>query len=205
MNVILFKEGFFQESRKLRNIVISEIRKARKEHGAHVLNKLLYANPNNFHKCIQDLMGNVSLKFLSLDSNVDPVSAHIINDYFPSICKTHPPLQNMPANSAVNDIPVIEIHQTQPKLENLDTNKSEYPDDIPIKLIVKCAYYLSVSLTAIFNTCFVDGIFQCVLNKLLYHLYRKTRPLTISSLKIFKIILTQISLALGRFIAPHIV
>ena len=38
----LFKEGFFQESRKLRNIVISEIRKARKEHGVHVLNKLLH-------------------------------------------------------------------------------------------------------------------------------------------------------------------
>ena len=155
----LFKEGFFQESRKLRNIVISEIRKARKEHGAHVLNKLLYSNPKNFHKCIQDLMGKVSSKFLLLDSNSNPVSADIMNDYFTSICKTHPPLQNMPANSAVSDIPVIEIHQTQLKFENLVTNKSVYPGDIPTKLIVKCAYYLSVPLTAIFDQCFVDGIF----------------------------------------------
>ena len=36
----------------------------------------------------------------------------------------------MPASSAVSDIPVIEIHQTQLKLENLDTNKSVYPGDI---------------------------------------------------------------------------
>ena len=48
----LFKEGFFQESQKLRNMSISETRKARKEHDAHVLNKLLYSNPKNFHKCI---------------------------------------------------------------------------------------------------------------------------------------------------------
>ena len=139
-----------QESRKLRNIVISEIRKARKEHGAHVLNKLLYSNPKNFHKCIQDLMGKVSSKFLLLDSNGDPVSADIINDYFNSTCKAHPPLKNMPANSAVSEIPVIEVHQTQLKLENLDTNKSVYPGDISTKLIVKCAPYLSVPLTAIF-------------------------------------------------------
>ncbi|XP_065577546.1 uncharacterized protein LOC136038402 [Artemia franciscana] len=154
----LFKEGFFQESRKLRNIIISEIRKARKEHGAHVLNKLLCSNPKNLHKCIQDLMGKVSSKFLLLDSNGNPVSADIINDYFSSTCRTHPPLQNMPANSAVSDIPVIRIHQTQLKLENLDTNKSVYPGDIPTKLIVKCAHYLSVPLTAIFKQCLVDGI-----------------------------------------------
>ena len=71
--------------------------------------------------------------------------------------------------------------------------------------------------------------FQCLLNELLlYHLYRKTRPqkfpltsdqyqkplfslkflkvlFIISSLTIFKIKLTQISLALGQIIAPHIV
>ena len=62
----------------------------------------------------------------------------------------------MPANSAVSDIPVIEIHQTQLRLKNLDTNKSVCPGDIPIKLIVKCAHYLSIPLTAIFNQCFVD-------------------------------------------------
>ena len=112
----LFKKGFFQESRKLQNIVISEIHKAINEHGFHVLNKLLYSNPKNFHKCIQDLMGKVCSKFLLLDSNGDPVSAEIVNYYFTSTCKTHPTLQNMPANSAVSEIPVIEIHQTQLKL-----------------------------------------------------------------------------------------
>ena len=136
----------------------------------------------------------------------------------------------MPANSAASDIPVIEIHQTQLKLENLDTNKSVYPGDIPTKLIVKCAHYLSVPLIAIFTQCFVDGIFQCVLSELLYHLYRKTRPQKFppppdlrpisktsifskifesfiynSSLTIFEIKLTQFSLALGRIVAPRIV
>ncbi|XP_065564184.1 uncharacterized protein LOC136029609 [Artemia franciscana] len=104
-------------------------------------------------------MGKVSSKFLLLDSNGDPVTADIINDYFASTCKAHPPLQNTPANSAVSEIPVIEIHQTRLKLENLDTNKSVYPGDIPTKLSVKCAPYLSVPRTAIFNQCFVDGIF----------------------------------------------
>jgi len=61
-------------------------------------------------------MGKVSSKYLLLDSNGDPVSADIINDYFASTCKAHPPLQNIPANSAVSEIPVIEIHQTQLKL-----------------------------------------------------------------------------------------
>ena len=93
MNVIdSLRKGFFQESQKLCNIVISEIRKARKKHGAHVLNKLLYSNPKNFQKCIQYLMGKASSKFLLLDNNGDQVSVDIINDYFASICKTHSPL-----------------------------------------------------------------------------------------------------------------
>ena len=104
-------------------------------------------------------MGKVSSKFLLLDSDGDTVSADIINDYFTSTCKTQLPLQNIPANSAVSDIPVNEIYQTQLKLENIDTNKSIYPGDIPNKLIVKYAHYLSVPLTAIFSQCFVDGIF----------------------------------------------
>ena len=82
----LFKGGFFQESRKLRNIVVSEIRKARKEHGAHVLDKLLYSDPKKFHKSVQDLMGKVSSKFFLLDSNGDPVGVDVINDHFASIC-----------------------------------------------------------------------------------------------------------------------
>ena len=88
----LFKEGFFQESQKLRNIVVSEIRKARKEHGAHVLNKLLHSNLKKFHISIHDLIGMLSSKFFLLDNNGDPMSADIINDYFASICKIHPPL-----------------------------------------------------------------------------------------------------------------
>ena len=61
----LYKEVFLQESWKHRNIVVSEIRKARKEHGAHVLNKLLHSNPKKFHKSVQDLMGKVSSRFLT--------------------------------------------------------------------------------------------------------------------------------------------
>jgi len=86
------------------------------------------------------------------------VIADIINDYFASICKIHPPIQNMPASSAVTDMPVIEIHQTELKLENLDINKSVCPGNIPTELIVKCAQYVSVPLTAICNQRFVDGI-----------------------------------------------
>ena len=171
----LFKEGFFQESRKLRNIVVSEIRKARKEHGAHVLNKLLYSDPKKFHKSVQDLMGKVSSKFFLLDSNGDPVGADVINDHFASICKIHPPLQHMPANSAVSDIPVIEIHQTQLKLETLVTNKSVYPSDIPTKWIVECAQYLSVPLTAIFNQYFVDGIFPVCFKRAIISPISKTK------------------------------
>ena len=180
----LFKEGFFQESRKLRNIVISEIRKVRKEHGAHVLNKLLYSNIKNFNKCIQDFMGKVSSKFLLLDSNGDPVSADIINDYFRSTCKTHPAPHNIPANSAVSEIPVIEIHQTQLTLENLDTNKSVYPGDISTKLIVKYAHYLSVPLTAIFNQCFVDDIFPvCFKRAIISPILKIKTPKVLSDLR----------------------
>jgi len=88
----LFKGGFFQESLKLRNIVVTEICKARKERWAHMLNNLLYSNPKKFHKSIQDPIGKVSSKFFLLDSDGDPLSVDIINDYFASICKIHPPL-----------------------------------------------------------------------------------------------------------------
>ena len=177
----LFKEGFFQESRKLRNIVISEIYKVRKEHGAHVLNKSLYSNPKNFHKCIQDLMEKVSSKFLLLDINGDLLSADIINDYFSSICKTHPPLQNMPVKSKVSEISVIEVHQTQLRLKNLETNKSLYPGDIPTTLTKKCAHYLGVPLPAICNQCFVDGMFPVCFKRAIISPIPKNKTIKVPS------------------------
>ena len=79
----LFKEGFFRESQKLQNIVVSEICKARKEHGAHMLNKLLYSNPKKFHRKYPRSLGKGLFKvFFLLDSNGGPVSEDILNDYF---------------------------------------------------------------------------------------------------------------------------
>ena len=92
-----------------------------------MLNKLLYSNPKKLQKTIQDLTGKISSKFFSLDSNGAPVSADIINNYFASIYKIHLPLRSVPPNSSVSDILVIEIDQTQLKLENLDTKKVSIP------------------------------------------------------------------------------
>ena len=133
----------------------------------------------------------------------------------------------MSVNSAVSDILVIKIHQTQLKLENLDTNTSVYPGDIPTKLIVKCAQYLSVPLFANFKQCFVDGIFPvCFKRAIISPIPKNKTPkvpsdlkpiskipifyeilkvlFTISSLTIFNIKVIQISLDLGRIIAPRI-
>ena len=87
----------------------------------------------------------------------------------------------MPANSSVSDIPVTEIHQTQLKLENLDTNKSVYPGDIPTKLIVECAQCLSVPLTAIFNQCFEDGSFSAYFKRAIISSIPKNKILKIPS------------------------
>ena len=77
------KEVFLQESWKLQNIVVSEISMTRKEHGAHVLNKLLHSNSKKFHKSIQDLMGKVSSSFSYLVVLV--TQREQTNEYFASI------------------------------------------------------------------------------------------------------------------------
>ena len=91
------------------------------------------------------------------------MSVDIIIDYFDSIFKIHLPLENAL------------------KLENLNTNKSLYPGDIPSKLIVKCAWYLSVPLTAIFNQCFVGGIFPVCFKRAIISLIPKNKTPKIPS------------------------
>ena len=58
MNVIDSLKKDFSKN-QLCNIVVSEIRKARKEHDGRVLNKLLYLDPKKFYRSVQDLMGKV--------------------------------------------------------------------------------------------------------------------------------------------------
>ena len=47
-------------------------------------------------------------------------------------------------------------------MKALDSRKSSYPSEIPIKLIIECVDLLSIPLTAIFNQCFIDGVFPCI-------------------------------------------
>ena len=47
-------------------------------------------------------------------------------------------------------------------MKALDSVKSNYPSEIPIKLIIECADLLSIPLTAIFNQCFIAGVFPCI-------------------------------------------
>ena len=47
-------------------------------------------------------------------------------------------------------------------MKALDSRKSRYPSEIPIKLIIEYADLLSNPLTAIFHQCFIDGVFPCI-------------------------------------------
>ena len=196
MNMIDSLRKYF--SKNLENFKTLSLVKSIKQERIMVLTcsiSLLYSNPKNFHKCIQDLMGKVSSKFFLLDINGDPVSADIINDYLASICKTHPPLQNMRANSAVSDIPVIEIHQTQLKLENLDTKVSVprwYPYQIDCEMcpVFKCTPKVPSDFKTNIENLYFLSIFESFTYNFLFNSIQDKS--------------TQISLALGQIIAPCI-
>ena len=65
--------------------------------------------------------------------------------------KIHPQLRKLPTNDSVSSIPILEICSVAKKLKALDSRKSSYPSEIPIKLVIECADLLSTPLTVIFN------------------------------------------------------
>ena len=93
---------------------------------------------------------------------VNPCYLVKLMTFFASICKIHPQLRKLPPNDSVSNIPILEICSVAKKLKALDSRKSSYPSEIQIKLIIECADLLSTPLTAIFNQCFIDGVFPCI-------------------------------------------
>ena len=96
------------------------------------------------------------------DVNGKPLLPSEINDVFASICKIHLQLRKLPPNDSVSNIPILEIHSVAKKLKALDSCKSSYPSEMPIKLIIECTDLLSTPLMAIFNPCFINGVFPCI-------------------------------------------
>ena len=61
-------------------------------------------------------------------------------------------------------------------MKALDPRKSSYPSEVPILLIVECANLLSTPLTALFNQCFIYGVFPGIFKQACVTLIPDMRP-----------------------------
>lgn len=155
----LYKLGYQDEAKKMRNVICLKIKKSKKEFGAQVVNKLWKSNPSRFHQKVQEIMGRTRKQLTIYGSDGEPLSADMINTHFSNICRTHPPLDELPENGPIEQIPIIRPHEVCEKLKRLDLRKSNYPLEIPIELIAHCSEELSPILAACFNQCLIDGTF----------------------------------------------
>ena len=158
----LHSTGPVKDFKRVRNLIVYKIRCSCKQYGSKIISKIYKSNPRKFHDLVQNIIGKKATRVEVRDVYCKPLLPSEMNYFFASIYKIHLQLRKLPPNDSVSNIHILEICLVAKKLKALDSRKSSYPSEIPIKLIIEYADLLYTPLTAIFNLCFIDGVFPCI-------------------------------------------
>ncbi|XP_033116859.1 uncharacterized protein LOC117116866 [Anneissia japonica] len=159
----LFKEkedGNETVRKRLRNLVIYEIKQAKTNFNARKIRPLRQSNPRRWHREIR-VAANISRKDPSIkvaDNDINPENhvavANAINAHLANFSQIHEPLNldKLPAYlPSSNPPPQFEPHEIFEDLRRININKAGGPDSIPPKVLRKCAFELSVPVTDLIN------------------------------------------------------
>ena len=167
-NLILERQKAYNSNnqtlwRKLRNQVQQEIKRAKVSYHANRIRNLQKTEPKKWHQQIK-VVTNSSKAKLSLDiPGIDDFDikgkANAINTKFAQVSEGLDPLDfsKLPAYLPAEEPPQLYPWEVFAELGKLKAAKSAGPDQIPPRLLKEFAYELSVPLTDILNSSFLEG------------------------------------------------
>ncbi len=167
-NLIIERQAAFSSNnlvlwRKLRNQVKREIKNAKVSYHANRIRSLQKTEPKKWHQQIKAVTNSNKTKLIldvpGIDDSDAKGKANAINTKFAHVSDGLPPLNysNLPAYLPAEKPPQLHPWEVFAELRKLKSAKAAGPDQIPPRLVKEFAYELSVPLTNILNSSYLEG------------------------------------------------
>ena len=185
-----FHKNEREKWKRLRNRVMREIEKAKKEYYCTRIQKLKNSNPSSWYREIRILTGqrneHPSIDIPGLLTNDPSQAANAINDHFSNIASDLNPLntESLPAYlPAPSPCPILQPWEVHKALAKIKQRSAGGPDGISARLIKEFSVELATPLTHILNTSFQQVIAPDQWKRATVIPIPKTTPPTIEKLR----------------------
>lgn len=193
-NLIIARQRAFEnddkEWRKLRNRVKREIIKAKSSYHVNRIRMLQKTEPRKWHQQIKNVTNNrkseLRIDIPGIDEDDHVGKANAINNMFTNVSAHIDPLDMsklptyLPAETPAPQLNPWEVYS---ELKKVKASKATGPDGVKPQLVKEFAYELSIPLTDILNSSYVEGVVPTQWKKAHVVPIPKTNPPNIEKLR----------------------